>query len=240
MTIDQLAALLLKGMHDTFDLARRLNDDPDLCIKPEYLKTVKMSEALLSGDFKGVVRLEQSTSSVVGMSALPPRDVGFANLISRAGKVDIVVCFDSRPIVIVEIKLYVSGFSRIKDDVIRCCEFLSAENKEIEGSIAAAAVTFFWRERRGVTKLQQKKSAEYSLDGIEQKASRIIACYNFEFVKKQIVMRESPYDSMEDSEKVDDNGVPADIFEEPITVYAVAYIIFRKDRDTFLQKLQSK
>lgn len=240
MNPDELINILAKGMRGTFDLVHRLNDAPDQEIQPEYLKTVKIAETL-SQVLSGVmIRLEQSTAEVVSRSVLPPRTAD-ALSISRPGKVDIVVYTEKqgfrRPVVIIENKRYVDGFYKIEDDVLRCLELLACENRKKEGSIAAASVTFLWRDQRGVTRQQQESAARRSLDKIEARLSKWVQEYGFTHRYERILLRASPFSTAQEAEAVGEEGEPAYIRDAPVTIYAVVWVTFRADRAAFLDAM---
>ncbi len=221
-----------------------MNDDPAADIKPEYLTTVSIclnySEIISTEKSSHVIRMEEPTASVLGSSALPPRTNNFSDLVTRPGQIDIVLykrsnSFD-RPIIIIETKKYISGFSGIKDDIIRNNEFLVAENLNNCGSIAIAISTFYWHEARGVTASEHENKSKKSFENIEKKI-KSVASNNIDIELIRLEVYSSAFKTEEEANETDEYGQPAYLSEEPLTIYGGIVMLSRDDRSKWLNDI---
>lgn len=222
MTPNQILAALQIGLSDTWSVAIDLSDDPDTQIRPEYLKTIAVAQALKRAASGAIVRLEQPTGQILGAS-LPPasRPKGFSTAISRPGEVDVLVSIEDNgwkyPLAIVENKRYPKGFSTISADVLRCLEFLEAQGNS--GSLEVAAVTYFWRQESGLTKVHQRAAANHVLDKIERTVGAQASSRRIDHYHHRFEIHSTAFNSDANALAEDDDGMPAFVLSPPWTIF---------------------
>ena len=245
MTIGELVEALFAGLNRTFITNFAHGDDPTAKIRPEYLSTVLIASALAEQycgtSTQAEVRMEVPTTKVLGTSIVFPRHKGWRNVITREGKVDVVMCAKksgtARPIVLVEAKRYAVGYSTIADDIKRLAEFLMADNKNGEGTVAIGTSTFFWREARSTTKNGQHGKFLKSFKKIEMKVKKNVpADLDVEVFYRCLFT--SAYETHEEAYATNADGQPNCEAEEPISIFSGIVILRRKKREEWLDKLK--
>lgn len=229
-------------MKTTLDMATDFSEDPDTEIRPEYLKTIAVAQALKGAltTTRSLVRLEQPTNDVLGRSVLwKHRGSGFWRSIFRRGKIDIVVSQVSNggpfPVVIVENKLYAKGFSTIKADVDRCLDFLGAQGKD--GSIEVAAVTYYRRQVDGLTIADQELAATAALDRIKKAVAARVKGTGITHSHEHRMLRTSAFNTMAEAEDLDEEGTPAYISQPSVSVWAAVELFSRPTTTSKLEAL---
>jgi hypothetical protein len=241
MTIEQLIELLQTGLrgvlHDVFELS----ENPDTEIRPEYLKTMSIAKTLKGKvGSQGRIRLEQETSSVLGLSLHPKyRPKGFRDLISRAGEVDIVLSVEENgwqyPVILIENKRYAAGYSTIEKDTIRCAEFVYSQGET--GSIEAAVVTYFRRETRGVIQADQIKAGNRALDKIKGEAEALANQFGLRHRHDRVQLKSTAFPTKDAALFEEQDGMPAYLAQLPYTIWGVTELFFREVGISKLEKL---
>jgi hypothetical protein len=232
MTPSDISKTLLSGMKATLDMATDFSDDPETEIRPEYLKTIAVAQALKGALTRStsLVRLEHRTNDVLGRSVqMKDRVSGFWNSICRPGEIDIVVSQVSNgwrfPVVIVENKLFAKGFSTIEADVDRCLEFLRAQGTA--GSIEVAAVTYYRRQVDGLTIAHQNTAATAALDSIKKAVAARVVGTGITHRHDRMMLRTSAFNTMAEATDLDEEGTPAYISQPSVTVWAAVELFSR-------------
>ncbi|MDR6530249.1 hypothetical protein J2800_000985 [Caulobacter rhizosphaerae] len=241
MTRDELILLLKNGLSATLNDVREFSEDPDVSVRPEYLKTMAIARTLKAAvSDTALVRLEQETGFTLGASVLPgQRPSGFSCSVSRSGELDIVLSVEENawkyPVVIVENKRYAAGYSTIEQDAIRCAEFIAAQGTT--GSIEVAAVTYLRRETIGLTKAQQDLAGERALDRIKGHAQTLASKFNVSHVHKRFKLDTTAFDTEAEALDEDEDGMPAYLSRTPSTVWGAMEVFFREQSTSRLAKL---
>jgi hypothetical protein len=241
MTRDQLILLLRDGLFATLNDVREFSEDPDVSVRPEYLKTMAIArtfKAAVGG--AALVRLEQETGLTLGASVLPgQRPPGFSCSVSRNGELDIVVSVEENawkyPVVIVENKRYAAGYSTIEQDAIRCAEFIAAQGTT--GSIEVAAVTYLRRETIGLTMAQQDLAGKSALDRIEAHAQTLATNFGVGHIHKRFKLDTTAFCTEAEALDEDEDGMPAYLSRTPSTVWGAMEVFFREPSKARLAKL---
>lgn len=168
-----IVSRILEGLRDGVDRHWRLRKD-FFQIKPEYLLTVSVADALTEG-FDGAhgldleIRLEEPTRSAAhevivdspGMRAWMKRECRPS--ISRKGKIDLFV-LHWKECRIIELKGFDPSATELKKDVLRICEYLQSnggDNAAVEGFVAFPSL----RDRPGwIGKHAREVIAELPID----------------------------------------------------------------------------
>jgi hypothetical protein len=208
------------------------------------MKTVVTAQTvmdLIGNNPGGVrVRMEDSTDKVFAYSAVKPWKVGYTHddVITRRGFVDIVVYKQQsawRPVLIIENKGYIRGFSGIRADTLRISQFLNAVNSKGQKSIEAGVETFFYRESGGVTKRTQTiKSGKFVKTVVNSVRDQLP---DFTVRSATRLLYSSGFPNRTTALALNDDGQPAYEAECPISVYGVA-IAISKDPANLLSSFQ--
>lgn len=230
-TAAQIVKKVKEGLNAAWDLNRRFNDDPFAEVKPEYLTTVEVSRALIQDPGFGCVRMEEKTTHVANWLCLHPQ--AFKS-ISRSGNIDITVydgySYSGRPIVVIENKNLINGFSGIKKDVQRNMELLLLEEGDRSKSLALGICTFYWFEKRGVLTREMEKKAQASLANIEQKVHALVIDPRIGTSFEADCISDSSYASDEEACEELDEGQPMYQIQQASMLFAGLVVLKRKDR----------
>lgn len=241
MTLDQLIDHLKDGLRATMNDVRAFSEDPDTEVRPEYLKTMSVARVLKDKmTSKALVRMEQETGPTLGASVLPKwRSPGFSCLVSRSGELDIVVSVEENgwkfPVVLVENKRYAAGYSSIKDDAIRCAEYIAAQGSH--GSVEVAVVTYLRRETLGMTRPHLHMSANRALDNIGEKAAKLAAHLTVQHRHERVELDTSAFATDAEALALDEDGIPAYLTQPTFTVWGGMEVFWRPSSTSRLAKV---
>lgn len=226
---------------EVWNIVRLSRDDMDEDLKPEYLTTGIMLSNLANevsdNNITGItLKIEAPTREMLASSLWFPRPRRFTRLILRHGKADIAIYRDDQLVTIIENKLYISGFSGIRKDVLRGIEFLCAQNCNGGGSIMAAVSTFYWKEKRGKTKEDHLDACRNSFKDILDKTwieinnkscnSKISVSYKFK------CLNSTAFRTKNEACAPDEDGKPEYDGNDIYSLYTGVIILFRPDRIT--------
>lgn len=245
MNIQDVLDLLESGLKESANLIFDFSENPYDEIKPEYLKTVKISEKFKKRISNSNIRLEKKTKEVIGASLFPPRPPGFSTCVARNGRIDITVSYEENgwvwPIILIENKIYVNSFLGIDADVIRCLEFIDTSAKNSKMSIEATCVTFLIKIEKGITEADHDRLSDVIHKRIVMAANSCKSSYSTSIImhEKKIILRRGGYKTLSEANSIDENG-ESNISSNGVdpSIYG-CFIVFDIDgRKSFLNKLK--
>ena len=240
MTPEQVLTALEQGLRETWRLMIDLAEDPDTDIRPEYLKSIAVAQALKAAAPTSIVRLEQPTGAVLAAS-IPTRPAKLKGVITRSGRVDILLSVSERgfkrPLVVVENKRYAKAFSSIEADVERCLQFIRAQGAS--GTLEVAAVTYLWRETAGRTKQELDRSAKAALDRITLQTMKDAAAVGVAHDHYRVRLDGNSFETVADADAINEHGAPAHVHDEPWAVWGCVELFPREPATPLLADLPS-
>lgn len=232
---------VLRDSHLSLDSAWHLNhriyDDPFASIRPEYLTTVVMAQKLLD-DASGSglqVRLEVSTYQLLAQIFGMHRSGASFSQISRPGKIDLVLVHGptQKPIVLIENKNRIAGYSDIEDDVVRNKEFLLASDGKGVGCVVAAITTFYWLQKSGMTVEDHDRKSNRSFERIRTSIAKCVAGTSIQYSVSREELNGNAFATSAEAEEIDEEtGQRAGDMNSSESLYGGVVALWRADRFT--------
>jgi len=244
MKREDLEEALHAGIRNSIELAFEFSNDLDDQTFPEYLKTVKVAEALRRIVPKhSRIKLEAPTHEVLARHLLFSGASDWPSWVSREGRIDICLeLYDPAvpsPIVVIENKRILRRASDVNDDLRRCAEFLRSAGPSGAGSIAVTGVTYLLKMtgRHGVTAEEHRLNARPMLQAIQASAEALTVgsplnhkqlCWP---IHLRVYLDEDDAFASPTGEAPDSHNYP------PLTIVGACEVFWRDDREHWLARL---
>lgn len=243
MHIQEIAGVLKEGLSRAWHTNFAQGGIADAPIRPEYLVSVLLASAFvdhLDAPRSAIVKLEVSTNEVAGAAIGYNRTAGQMGSISRPGKVDVVVGVPlngvSRPVILVEAKRYITGFSGISEDVDRLLEFLLLSDDGGASSIVAGASAFLLVERH-LTRDDQHEAIKARLQKIGKEGKSAASAKGVETSCFYHILHEQNYPDEAAANMPDGEGRPAILSDEPVMIVGGMLLFHRADQEVKLEDI---